>query len=49
MGNSGENALAQLNIIKQCLENFARLRKALDEKQYIREEKQKRRENNELD
>ena len=49
MALSGENAISQLNIVKQCLENFAKLRKALDEKPQIKEEKQRRRENNELD
>ena len=45
---SGENALAQLNIVKQCLENFIRLRKALDEKTHIKDEKQRKRDNNEI-
>jgi hypothetical protein len=36
---SGENAIAQLNIIKQCLENFIRLKNALDTKNHIKEEK----------
>lgn len=45
---SGENAIAQLNIIKQCLENFIRLKGALDTKTHIKEEKQKKKDNNEI-
>ena len=44
----GEKSLAQLNVIRQCLENFGRLKQALDEKPHIKEEKQKKRENNEI-
>lgn len=39
MSLSGDNAIAQLIIVKQCLENFIRLKKSLDEKPHIREEK----------
>lgn len=45
MSLSGENAISQLNIVKQCLENFIRLKKALDEKQHIKDEKQKKKDN----
>lgn len=48
MTDSGEKALAQLSIIKQCLENFIRLKLALDSKVNIREAMQLKRENNEI-
>lgn len=48
MQNSGLNALGQLAIIKQCLENFIRLKASLDQKQHIKDEKQRKRDNNEI-
>jgi hypothetical protein len=45
MGLSGENAVAQLNIVKQCLENFIRLKRSLDDKTHIRDEKIRKRDN----
>ena len=48
MQQSGENSLAQLVIIKQCLENFINLKKVLDDKQHIKDKKVEMRENNEI-
>lgn len=43
---SGANAIEQLQLIKQCLENFGRLSSALKDKEGIQEEIKRRKENN---
>lgn len=48
MQTSGEFALSQLNSIYQCIKNFKRLKKALDDIPKFKEEKKKRLENNEI-
>ena len=48
MALSGDNSLVQLFIIKNCIENFFRLKKTLDTKQHIAVQKQKMRDNNEI-
>lgn len=48
MQKRGDYALAQLNLIYQCVKNFRRLHKALEDVKHIKEEKQKRRDNNEI-
>lgn len=42
MQMSGENSLAQLNIVKQCVENFDRLKKAINKPQVGVETKRKK-------
>ena len=48
MKKSGEYALDQLNLIYQCIKNFRRLHKSLEDVKHIKEEKQKKRDNNEI-
>lgn len=45
---SGENAVSQLNIIHQFVENFIRLKKSLDGNEKIQVEKQKKKDNFEI-
>lgn len=45
---SGTNAIGQLQVIKQCLENFGRLNVALKDKEHIKKAIAEKRENNEI-
>ncbi len=48
MQASGTNAISQLIVIQQCLENFIKLKDQLDTKSHIKEAIQKKKENNEI-
>jgi hypothetical protein len=48
MNLSGSNAIGQLQVIKQCLENFGRLSAVLKEKDKIQEKMMEKRLNNEI-
>ena len=45
---SGDYALKQLELIKQCLSNFKKLKRNIDGVQNIKKSKQTMRENNEI-